>query len=81
MYLLNKEVKNNYLKERLRGLHCYLNLSEIHNLDYFLNPQKVIGKGNCNYAVESSNANVSIPKVSFNELKVRTIIRILYYSA
>ncbi|KAH1206953.1 Protein SHORTAGE IN CHIASMATA 1 [Glycine max] len=53
-----------------RASLLFKSLSEISNLDYFLNPKEATGKGNCNYAVESTNANVCIPKVSSNELKV-----------
>ncbi|KAG2384810.1 Protein SHORTAGE IN CHIASMATA 1 [Vigna angularis] len=55
-----------------RASFLFKSMSEISNLDYFLNPQKMTGEGNYNYAVESNNTNVSIPKVSSTELKVDT---------
>ncbi|KAK7270851.1 hypothetical protein RJT34_26329 [Clitoria ternatea] len=42
----------------------FKSMSEISNLDYFLNPQKATIKGNCSSAVEPTNASVGIPKVT-----------------
>jgi hypothetical protein len=36
-------------------------MSEVSNIDYFLNPQKTTIKGSCHFAVDSTNANVNIP--------------------
>jgi len=66
----SEEQLPNRMAERASLL--FKSMSEISNLDYFLNPQKVTGEGNYNYAVESTNASVSIPKVSPTELKVDT---------
>nr|KYP41950.1 hypothetical protein KK1_036658 [Cajanus cajan] len=61
-----------------RASLLFKSMSEISNFDYFLNPQKATGKGKCNFAVESTNANVSIPKVTSTELKVGTQSQGLY---
>ncbi|KAK7315032.1 hypothetical protein VNO77_33564 [Canavalia gladiata] len=51
-----------------RASLLFMSMSEISNLDYFLNPQKATVKGNGNFAVDS-NANVSIPEVTSTGLK------------
>ncbi|KAE9592588.1 hypothetical protein Lalb_Chr19g0130861 [Lupinus albus] len=40
----------------------YKSMSEISNLDYLLNPEKAPVKGDCIFAAQSTNANVSVPK-------------------
>ncbi|KAG4388274.1 hypothetical protein AAZX31_09G127200 [Glycine max] len=72
-HVSSKQESQEQLPERKeRASLLFKSMSEISNLDYFLNPQKATDKGNCNYTVESSNVNVSIPKVSSNESKVGT---------
>ncbi|WJX71469.1 hypothetical protein P8452_55461 [Trifolium repens] len=39
----------------------FKSMSEVSNIDYFLNPQKTTIKGSCHFAVDSTNANVNIP--------------------
>lgn len=72
--LSSKQGGREQLPERKaeRASLLFKSMSEISNLDYFLNPQKVTEKGNCNFEVESPNANVSIPKVTSTELKFGT---------
>ncbi|RDX67854.1 Protein SHORTAGE IN CHIASMATA 1, partial [Mucuna pruriens] len=73
-HVSSKQGSREQLPERkaARASLLFKSMSEISNLDYFLNPQKATGKGNCNFAVESTNANVSIPKVTSTGLKVGT---------
>lgn len=52
-----------------RASLLFKSMSEISNLDYFLNPQKATVKESCYFAVDSTNANVNIPKVTSTELK------------
>ncbi|KAK7380299.1 hypothetical protein VNO78_32807 [Psophocarpus tetragonolobus] len=73
-HVSSKQGSQEQLPERKaeRASLLFKSMSEISHLDYFLNPQKFIDKGNFNYAVESTNANASIPNVSSTELKVGT---------
>ncbi|XP_061358954.1 protein SHORTAGE IN CHIASMATA 1 [Gastrolobium bilobum] len=52
-----------------RASLLFKSMSEISNLDYFLNPQKATVERNCDIAVESTSANVSVRKVTSTELK------------
>ncbi|XP_050914846.1 protein SHORTAGE IN CHIASMATA 1 isoform X4 [Lathyrus oleraceus] len=47
----------------------FKSMSEISNLDYFLNPQKATVKESCYSAVDSTNVNVNIPKYASTALK------------
>jgi hypothetical protein len=44
-----------------RASLLFKSMSEVSNIDYFLNPQKATIKGSCHFAVDSTNANVNIP--------------------
>ncbi|CAI8593676.1 unnamed protein product [Vicia faba] len=52
-----------------RASLLFKSMSEISNLAYFLNPQKATVKESCYFAVDSTNANVNIPKYTSTALK------------
>ncbi|XP_027357274.1 protein SHORTAGE IN CHIASMATA 1 [Abrus precatorius] len=70
-YESSKQGSREQLPERNaeRASLLFMSMSESSSLDYFLNPQKATGTGNCNFAVESTNDNVSNPKVTSTGLK------------
>jgi len=52
-----------------RASLLFKSMSEISNFDYFLNPQKATAKESCCFGVDSTIANVNIPKVTSAALK------------
>ncbi|CAJ2666678.1 protein SHORTAGE IN CHIASMATA 1 [Trifolium pratense] len=52
-----------------RASLLFKSMSEVSNIDYFLNPQKATIKGSCHFAVDSTNGNVNIPNIPSTALK------------
>ncbi|KAI4351756.1 hypothetical protein L6164_006078 [Bauhinia variegata] len=51
-----------------RASLLFKSMSDVSNLDYFLNPQKATAKGHCNVTVESTDANVKVPKLTSTDI-------------
>lgn len=53
--------------------HFFRSMSEISNLDYFLDPQKSTAIENCKFAVGTTDANVNVQKVTSSDLKASCV--------